>query len=84
MYKSTHESIHVYFGLQQVSLDGKGRPYAVLYRYFLIFWILSDGIETGKWRRVVNGFRTHAPDCLLIVQHKINYTSSRIVKRLAA
>lgn len=37
-----------------------------------------------KWRRVVNTFRTHAPDCLLIVQHKINYTSSQIIRRLAA
>jgi hypothetical protein len=37
-----------------------------------------------KLRRVANGFRTSAPQCLLIVQHKINYTSSRTIIRLAA
>ncbi len=44
----------------------------------IVHWLIE------QWRRVVNTFRTNAPDCLLIVQHKINYTPSNFIKRLAA
>jgi hypothetical protein len=36
-----------------------------------------------NWRRVVNGFRTNAPDFAAIITHRVNYTGSDIINKLA-
>ena len=45
---------------------------------------LADNFKKNKkWRRVVNGFRTYAPDCLRIITHDINITTIAIIQKLS-
>lgn len=68
------------FVFSNLTLKGE----TLCYSYNFPFNNFENLDDCSKWRRVVNTFRTNAPDCLLIVQHKINYTSSQIIRRLAA